>query len=108
MTEFGEWLRKVPPIKAAVGLLLMLATVSFSLGAASVTLHGIPSRLTTLEVSHGALAERIDHYIMQDSIAGSRQRVQIWRNGCILERMARGETVTAFDCDPDHENGADQ
>ena len=93
MTFLGDWLKRVPPIRAAVALLLGLATVSFSLGAASVTLHGIPSRLAGVEASQETLSARLETYIHYDSLS-------TWRNGCILERMARGETLTTFDCGP--------
>ena len=91
MTVLGEWLKRVPPIRAAVALLLGLATVSFSLGAASVTLHGIPSRLANVEASQETLSVRLEAYIHHDSLS-------TWRNGCILERMATGQSLGAFDC----------
>lgn len=102
MSFFGEWLKRVPPIRAAVALLLGLATVSFSLGAASVTLHGIPSRLAGVEAAQDTLSARLESYIQYDSLS-------TWRNGCILERVATGQSLGTYDCNAEgsNDNGHD-
>lgn len=94
MNGLGELLKRLKPIPMAVAFLLALATVSFSLGATSVRLHSIPSRLAGVEASQDTLSTRLETYIQSDSLS-------TWRNGCILERMATGQSLSAFDCNPD-------
>ena len=74
MSSFGRWLKQVPPFRAALGLAILLLTASFSLGAASVNLVGLPARTTALEVRslrsdsiQVQTLERLEKHIQQDS-----------------------------------------
>ena len=74
MSSFGEWLKRVPPFKAALGLLLLFGTAAFSLGAASVNLIGLPARTTALEIRslrsdsiQVQTLEKLERHIQQDS-----------------------------------------
>ena len=75
MATFGVWLKQAPPLRTALGLLLLLVTASFSLGAASVNLVGIPARIADLEVALlntdalvGEALKGFQRHIQQDSL----------------------------------------
>lgn len=75
MTSFGKWLKQVPPLRAAIGLVLLLFTASFSLGAASVNLVGLPARTAELEEASlrtdsilEQTLDRLERHIQQDSV----------------------------------------
>jgi hypothetical protein len=79
MTSLGEWIKTVPPFRAALGFFILVITASFSLGAASVNFWGLPQRISQLETSSAAAAvergmslDRLDRHIRQDSIATAR------------------------------------
>lgn len=100
MSFFGDWLKRVPPFKAAAGLALLLFTASFSLGAASVNLVGIPARTADLEAAwlrtdgilEGAL-DRLERHIQQDSLATAR----IY---CVVRLMADNDgPINPLACD---------
>jgi hypothetical protein len=95
----GEWLRNIPPIRAAAGLLLLLVTASFSLGAASANIHRIPKRIESLEARDSSdalllatLGSSLERHIRIDSIATAR----IY---CVVEAMYEGETVNPLECE---------
>ena len=75
MATFGAWLKQVPPFRAALGITILLVTASFSLGAASVNLVGLPARTTALETVSarqdtiiGETLDKLERHIQQDSI----------------------------------------
>jgi hypothetical protein len=101
MNWFSTFLKRVPPFKAALGLVLLFGTASFSLGAASVNLVGIPARTTELEIAQirieavqEEILDKFDRHIYQDSIANDRI---YW----ILCLMAEEDgPVSPLDCEP--------
>lgn len=79
MSTFGAWLKEVPPLRAAVGLLLLVSAAFFSIGAASANLFELPARMTEQEAvsaRHETMIEetldRFERYIYQDSLATAR------------------------------------
>ena len=101
MITFGTWLKQVPPFRAAVGLLLLLLTASFSLGAASVNLVGIPARTTVLEVRslradslQDQTLEKLERHIQWDSVATAK----IY---CVVRLLADNEgPINPLACEP--------
>ena len=101
MTSFGRWLKQVPPLRAAIGLVLLLFTASFSLGAASVNLLGVPRRTTALEAKdriQDALLrdtlDKLERHIQQDSLATAR----IY---CVVRLLADNEgPINPLACEP--------
>ena len=75
MSSFGAWLKEVPPFRAALGIVILLITASFSLGATSVNFVGIPKRTTVLEEKDRvqdellrATLDKLERHIQQDSV----------------------------------------
>lgn len=103
MSYFGAWLKRVPPFKAAVGLLLLLLTASFSLGAASVNMLKLPAsmkesqiRITEVEAVTSRTEEKLDRHIYQDSLATSR----IYWVLCLMAEPEENERINPLDCEP--------
>lgn len=101
MSSFGAWLKRVPPFRAAVGLTLLLLTASFSLGAASVNLVGLPARTTALEVRslradsiQDQTLEKLDRHIQLDSLATAK----IY---CVVRLLADNDgPINPLACEP--------
>lgn len=101
MTTFGAWLKQVPPFRAFIGLALLSLTASFSLGAASVNLLGIPARTADLEKAWlrtdqvlGQALNRLERHIQQDSLATAR----IY---CVVRLLADNEgPINPLACEP--------
>jgi hypothetical protein len=101
MTAFGEWLKRVPPLRAAIGFLILLFTAAFSLGAASANMFELPPRMAEQEAVSarhdtiiGETLVRLERHIYQDSIATARI---YW----ILCLMAEQDgPVNPLDCEP--------
>ena len=101
MATFGAWLKQVPPFRAALGITILLVTASFSLGAASVNLVGLPARTTALETVSarqdtiiGETLDKLERHIRQDSLATAR----IY---CVVRLMADNDgPINPLACEP--------
>lgn len=105
MATFGAWLKQVPPFRAALGITILLLTASFSLGAASVNLVGLPARTTALEAVSarqntiiGETLDKLERHIQQDSLATAR----IY---CVVRLMADNDgPINPLACEPGGSN----
>ena len=109
MTQLGEWLKRVPPMKVAVGFLFLLMTASFSLGAASVNIKGIPmlvrANSAALIILDSAFVEMSNRFITHIEKSDSEDD----RRNCVLDAL--WEYVSDSDRTPINPNrcrGGDQ
>ena len=76
MTNFGKWIQQLPPLRAALGVLLLVITASASLGAAGMgtvnALSRMPDRLDAVEASVDTLVVTLDKHIERDSVTTNR------------------------------------
>ena len=108
MATFGAWLKQVPPFRAALGITILLLTASFSLGAASVNLVGLPARTASLEAASlraeqranghdehlRSTLEKLERHIQQDSLATAR----IY---CVVRLLADNDgPINPLACEP--------
>ena len=97
MTDFGKWVAQLPPLKAALGTLLLVITASVSLGAAGMgivkDMTEMPKRLDNLEESTTVLAEQLGKHIIQDSTVTAR----IF---CVVTDLAEGDGRLINPLDP--------
>ena len=112
MRDLGEWLKQVPPLRAALGIVFILCAAAFSLGAATdrfmQTMVEIPARLLLLE--EGVVIQEQSTEEFRADLFGIRQdlgqffrqdSVYKWKTNCILERVVRGQELGRYDCDPE-------
>jgi len=104
MTQFGIWLKELPPIKAALGVILLVFSAGLSLGvggtAVAQEIYKLPERTMALELAVDSLRigaeahyEEARRYFQQDSTA-------TWQLRCMMERISRDEEIDGFTCDP--------
>lgn len=76
MTNFGKWLQMVPPLKVALGVILLSVVAVFSLGAATngivTNLTRMPERLDAVEATLDTVVAVVDRHIEQDSVVTNR------------------------------------
>lgn len=114
--SFGEWLKEMAPVKAALGAVILIALSFFSFGAAAnhylATVSGVPGRVTSLEIeaherdsisgewragAEGVMQEmrmEIGIYFANDSIYKAE-------TNCLIRRLIEGLTVDRYDCKPE-------
>ena len=109
MNSFGAWLKEaLPPPRAALGIVILLITSSFGLGAASVNVVGVPKRTTALEekdrLQDALLSETLDkleRHIQQDSVRNLGQSEAIARIYCVVRLLADNEgPINPLACEP--------
>lgn len=97
MTDFGKWLQRLPPLRAAVGVLFLVATASASLGAAGMGLFKdmteIPERMDRIEEVTDTLVLRLGAHIIRDSTTTER----IF---CVVKALAEGDGRLINPLDP--------
>jgi len=76
MTDLGKWLHAIPPIRVALGLLLMAVTAAFSFGVAAGTMRNeagelrkLPGRMNVMATQVGAIATDLREHIERDSVS---------------------------------------
>ncbi len=87
MTQLGEWLKRVPPLKAAVGFILLIASLIISVGASVMTGISIPARTTTLEVTVDSLGKTMAAYHLRDSLSTAELIEANSHIYCIVEKV---------------------
>lgn len=109
MSTFGVWLKEVlPPPRAAFGIVILIITSSFSLGAASVNFVGMPQRTTALEEKDrlqderlGETLDKLERHIQQDSLRNLRQAEATARIYCVVQLLADNEgPINPLACEP--------
>lgn len=104
MTWFGEVLSKLPPVKAAIGVILLSISGGVSLGvggmAVAQEVYTIPPRTTALEVVTKKLGEAAETHYEEASRYFQQDSIATWQLRCMVEKMARDEEIDAFICDP--------
>ena len=97
MTDLGNWIKQLPPLRAALGVLFLVAAASGSLGAAGAAFVTdaveVPDRLTALEESTDTLSKQLNRHITQDSVATSR----IY---CVVKALAADDGTPINPLDP--------
>jgi hypothetical protein len=97
MNWFSTFLKRVPPFKAALGLVLLFGTASFSLGAASVNLVGIPARTTDLEKAWLRSEERDQS--QDEALSEALEKLE--RIYCVVRLLADNEgPINPLACEP--------
>lgn len=104
MTEFQKWWSEVSPVKAFIGLFLLVATASFGIGVSSVRITGVPQQLEQLADTVG-LVRDVQLDVLDRLEADS---VQLWRIECIVRRHANDQPLSTFDCNPNNPGGDEQ
>ena len=114
--SFGEWLKEMAPVKAAMGAVILTALSFFSFGAAAnhylATVSGVPGRVTNLETEA----------VQRDSVSADWRAVMEvevlsfqteWRTffstdslhkaetNCLIRRLIEGLSVDRYDCKPE-------
>ncbi|KKM08189.1 hypothetical protein LCGC14_1726390 [marine sediment metagenome] len=97
MTNFGKWIQQLPPIRAALGVLFLVATAAGSIGAAGMGLAKdmteIPERMDRIEEVTDTLVLRLGKHITQDSTTTAR----IF---CVVSALAEGDGRLINPLDP--------
>ena len=105
MTDLGTWFKSLPPLRVALGLVMMIFTAGISLGAAGASLNRIPStvalhrieidtikvKATRMDLALMDMTRTLARHIEQDSVATA------WIS-CVVEAIYEGELVNPMNC----------
>jgi hypothetical protein len=105
VTELGNWIKNLPPLRVALGLLLLLVSASFSLGAATTNLSRMPADIEAGKIKDALqdsvmrrqetvlndFGELLLHHIEQDSTATAGIR-------CVIQAIYEGRQLRPFEC----------